>query len=139
MLVIGKSKKKYQKQKKQKKKNFKPIIAFKDHKQEKTKTKKIYLQKKISIKTKSTMCKSRKQKRNIGKNRWLSLWNPHNKTYKKTCKIKNYLIIVFINLIKQKIIKLVCFFTKTLWFFNWLYQKNNYNINKNHDQKFVIT
>jgi len=38
--------KKYQKQKKQKKKSFKSIIAFKDHQQEKTKTKKICLQKK---------------------------------------------------------------------------------------------
>ena len=85
------------------------------------------------------MCKSRKQKRKTGKNRLLLLCNPHNKTYKKTCKIKNNLIIVFINFIKQKIIKLVCFFIKTLWFFNWLYQKNNYNINKNHDQKLVIT
>ena len=46
MLVIGESKKKYQKQKKRKKKSFKSIIAFKDHKQEKTKTKKIYLQEK---------------------------------------------------------------------------------------------
>ena len=85
------------------------------------------------------MCKSRKQKRNIGKNWLLLLCNPHNKTYNKTYKTKNILIIVFINFIKQKIIKFVCFFIKTLSFFNWLYQKNNYNINKNHDQKFIIT
>ena len=85
------------------------------------------------------MCKSRKQKRNIGKNQLLLFWNPHNKPYKKTCKIKNHLIIVFISFIKQKIIKLVCFFIKTLWFFNWLYQKNSYNFNKNGDQKLVIT
>ena len=38
--------KKISETKKQKKKSFKSIIAFKDHKQEKTKTKKIYLQKK---------------------------------------------------------------------------------------------
>ena len=93
----------------------------------------------MSIKTKSTMCKSRKQKRNIGKTWLLLLWNPHNKPYKKTYKFKNQLLIVFISFIKQKIIKLVCFFIKNLWFFNWLYQKNNYNINKNHDQKLVIT
>jgi|SaaInlV_125m_DNA_1040241.scaffolds.fasta_scaffold00219_25 hypothetical protein len=93
----------------------------------------------MPIKTKSTMCKSRKQKRNIGKTWLLLLWNPHNKPYKKTYKFKNQLLIVFISFIKQKIIKLVCFFIKNLWFFNWLYQKNNYNINKNHDQKLVIT
>ena len=93
----------------------------------------------MSIKTKSTMCKSRKQKRNISKIWLLLLWNPHNKPYKKTYKFKNQLLIVFISFIKQKIIKLVCFFIKNLWFFNWLYQKNNYNINKNHDQKLVIT
>jgi hypothetical protein len=93
----------------------------------------------MPIKTKSTMCKSRKQKRNIGKTWLLFLWNPHNKPYKKTYKFKNQLLIVFISFIKQKIIKLVCFFIKNLWFFNWLYQKNNYNINKNHDQKLVIT
>jgi len=85
------------------------------------------------------MCKSRKQKRNTGKNRLLLLWNHHNKPYKKTYKFKNQLLIVFISFIKQKIIKLVCFLIKNLWFFNWLYQKNNYNINKNHDQKLVIT
>ena len=62
------------------------------------------------------MCKSRKQKRNTGKNRLLLLCNPHNKTYKKTCKINKHLIIVFIIFIKQKIIKLVCFFIKTLCF-----------------------
>lgn len=46
MLVIGESKKISEK-KKQKKKSFKSIIiALKDHKQEKTKTKKICLQKK---------------------------------------------------------------------------------------------
>jgi hypothetical protein len=93
----------------------------------------------MSIKTKNTMCKSRKQKRNIGKTWLLLLWNPHNKPYKKTYKFKNQLLIVFISFIKQKIIKPVCFFIKNLWFFNWLYQKNNYNINKNHDQKLVIT
>ena len=93
----------------------------------------------MSIKTKSTMCKSRKQKRNISKTWLLLLWNPHNKPYKKTYKFKNQLLIVFISFIKQKIIKLVCFFIKNLWFFNWLYQKNNYNIYKNHDQKLVIT
>ena len=93
----------------------------------------------MPIKTKSTMCKSRKQKRNICKTWLLLLWNPHNKPYKKTYKFKNQLLIVFISFIKQKIIKLVCFFIKNLWFFNWLYQKNNYNINKNHDQKLVIT
>ena len=91
------------------------------------------------IKTKSTMCKSRKQKRNIGKTWLLLLWNPHNRPYKKTYKFKNQLLIVFISFIKQKIIKLVYFFIKNLWFFNWLYQKNNCNINKNHDQKLVIT
>ena len=93
----------------------------------------------MSIKTKSIMCKSRKQKRNIGKTWLLLLWNHNNKPYKKTYKFKNQLLIVFISFIKQKIIKLVCFLIKNLWFFNWLYQKNNYNINKNHDQKLVIT
>ena len=62
------------------------------------------------------MCKSRKQKRNIGKTWLLLLWNPHNKPYKKTYKFKNQLLIVFISFIKQKIIKLVCFFIKTLCF-----------------------
>ena len=85
------------------------------------------------------MCKSRKQKRNIGKNWLLLLWNPHNKTYNKTYKNKNNLIVVFIIFMKQKIIKIVCFLIKNLWFFNWLYQKNSYNINKNRDQKLVIT
>ena len=46
MLVIGGKQKKISETKKQKKKSFKSIIAFKDHKQEKKKTKKIYLQKK---------------------------------------------------------------------------------------------
>ena len=85
------------------------------------------------------MCESRKRKTITGKNQLFWLWNLHNKPYKKTCKIKNHLIIVFISFIKQKIIKLFCFFIKTLWFFNWLYQKNSYNINKNRDQKLVIT
>ena len=69
------------------------------------------------------MCKSRKQKRNIGKNRLLLLWNSHNKTYKKTCKIKNQLIIVFVWFIKQNPIKTFLFFYKNVVVFQLIISK----------------
>ena len=74
------------------------------------------------------MCKSRKQKRNTGKNRLLLLCNPHNKTYKKTCKINKHLIIVFIWLIKQKLIKTCLFFYKNVVFFQLIISKKTTTI-----------
>ena len=69
------------------------------------------------------MCEAKKKRGNIGKIWLLFLWIPHYKPYKKTCKIKNHLIIVFIWFTKQKLIKTCLFFYKNVVFFQLIISK----------------
>ena len=69
------------------------------------------------------MCEAKKKRGKISKNRLLFLWLPDYKPYKKTCKIKNHLIIVFIWFIKQKLIKTFLFFYKNVVFFQLIISK----------------
>ena len=60
------------------------------------------------------MRKAKKQRRNIDKTWLLLVLIPYYKLYKNTGKIKKHLIIVFIRLIKQKLIKKCSFFYKNV-------------------------
>ena len=58
------------------------------------------------------MREAKKPRRNIDKSWWSTVLIPHYKPYKNTRKINNNLTIVFIRLIKQRIIKNCLFFYK---------------------------
>ena len=76
------------------------------------------------------MCEAKKKRENIGKTWLLFLWIPHYKPYKKKCKIKNHLTIVFIWFIKQKLIKTCLFFYKNVVFFQLIISKKTTTILK---------
>ena len=83
----------------------------------------VYKEISISKKPKITMCKTKKQKRYIGKTLLLLSWLSYFKPHKKIHKNKTILTIVFNVLIKQALVKICSFFTKFLCFINQLYQK----------------
>ena len=74
------------------------------------------------------MCEAKKKRGKIGKTWLLFLWIPNYKSYKKTCKIKNHLIIVFTGFIKQKLIKTCLFFYKNFVFFQLIISKKTTTI-----------
>ena len=124
MLILLKTKIKHQNRNTNKGKPKEKQEILKNKKQDITEINRVCLLKKLGIKrNENTMYKAKKQKRIETKTWWLLLEPVYFRLQKKKHKNKNNLILVFIEFIYQKFLKIYLFFLKNLCFFQLIITK----------------
>ena len=122
--MVLKTKIKHQNRNSNKDKSKEKQEVLKNKKQDITKINTVCLLKKLGVKrNENIMYKAKKQKGIETKTWWLLLETVYFRLQKKKHKNKNNLILVFIEFIYQKFLKIYLFFLKNLCFFSTNYNK----------------